>query len=206
MVAARAAAAAAGEEAAGVHVKMGATALDASVACRDAFKILRVMITHWLEDVTETGNPYADHLLMHFYRWLCSSRSQLYDPALHAMVHGMMSKVFHQVRRALVFTRPSPPCAARLAARCRPPTATRSARLPRASPPERCAEPTRSRSSALPVLHVAPARPPSPLPRIAACGVQASRGAHRARLVHEDHSRDEEDLARRRRGVLLVYS
>tara|TARA_B110000208_G_C11798052_1_gene440554 strand:+ start:251 stop:6238 length:5988 start_codon:yes stop_codon:yes gene_type:complete len=96
MVAARAAAAA-DNETEGVQIKMGATSLDSSVACRDAFKVLRVMITQWLDDVSETGNPYADHLLLHFYRWLCSSRSQLYDPALHAMVHGMMSKVFHQV-------------------------------------------------------------------------------------------------------------
>eukprot|EP00975_Prorocentrum_lima_P017455 3687115-Prorocentrum_lima.AAC.1 len=33
-------------------------------------------------------------MLMHFYRWLCAAESKLYDPALHQMVHQLMTKVF----------------------------------------------------------------------------------------------------------------
>lgn len=71
--------------------------LDESAACTSAFRILKAMLNNWLRDTTLSGNEYGDLLLQNFYRWLASSSSQLYDPALHRMIHKLMCKVFYQL-------------------------------------------------------------------------------------------------------------
>uniref|UniRef100_A0A2N9H1P4 DNA polymerase epsilon catalytic subunit n=1 Tax=Fagus sylvatica TaxID=28930 RepID=A0A2N9H1P4_FAGSY len=40
------------------------------------------------------GNVYADAILQHLYRWLCSPQSKLHDPALHRILHKVMQMVF----------------------------------------------------------------------------------------------------------------
>jgi DNA polymerase epsilon subunit 1 len=42
------------------------------------------------------GHP-VDTLIAHFYRWISSSHSKLYDYSLHRLVHGLMKKVFFQL-------------------------------------------------------------------------------------------------------------
>ncbi len=47
-----------------------------------------------------TANPNLstpDMLLGHFYRWISSPHSKLYDPCLHRLVHSLMKKVFWQL-------------------------------------------------------------------------------------------------------------
>ena len=56
-----------------------------------------VCVCSRFRDAIETRNPFADQLLQHFYRWLVSSSSYLYDPALHRVVRSMMTKVFMQL-------------------------------------------------------------------------------------------------------------
>eukprot|EP00742_Colponemidia_sp_Colp-10_P004977 GILJ01005318.1.p1 GENE.GILJ01005318.1~~GILJ01005318.1.p1 ORF type:complete len:1434 (+),score=252.77 GILJ01005318.1:629-4303(+) len=68
--------------------------LDEAVACASAFKHLRTLVNGWWEDLTATGNEYADLLIQHVYRWIRSPSSKSYDPALHRLVHKMMTKVF----------------------------------------------------------------------------------------------------------------
>jgi hypothetical protein len=66
---------------------------ESSTSCSSAFKVLRAMVNNWFYDVQHTNNVYADALLIHFYRWLCSPAGLSFDPALHRMVHGLMEKV-----------------------------------------------------------------------------------------------------------------
>jgi hypothetical protein len=44
-------------------------------------------------DATTTANPFADNLLQHFNRWIATSSSLLFDPALHRMIRRLMAKV-----------------------------------------------------------------------------------------------------------------
>lgn len=41
--------------------------------------------------------PSASIMWGSFYRWISSSHSKLYDPALHRLVHRLICKVFHQL-------------------------------------------------------------------------------------------------------------
>lgn len=59
-------------------------------------RILKSMVVGWVREITQYHNVYADNQVMHFYRWLCSPCSLLYDPALHRTLHNMMKKVFLQ--------------------------------------------------------------------------------------------------------------
>lgn len=54
------------------------------------------MVVGWVREITQFHNVYADNQVMHFYRWLRSPGSLLYDPALHRTLHNMMKKVFLQ--------------------------------------------------------------------------------------------------------------
>ncbi|XP_068482990.1 DNA polymerase epsilon catalytic subunit A-like isoform X1 [Phaseolus vulgaris] len=40
-----------------------------------------------LTDTVTSGNVYADSILQHLYRWLCSPKSKLHDPTLHQLLH-----------------------------------------------------------------------------------------------------------------------
>lgn len=71
--------------------------VNSSYACQDAFNTLKSCVTNWLSDTARNKSEVADMLLMHFYRWLRSPSSSLYDPELHRLVHKLMTKVFRQL-------------------------------------------------------------------------------------------------------------
>ncbi|EPS63800.1 hypothetical protein M569_10982, partial [Genlisea aurea] len=68
--------------------------VDEAASCAPAFRILKQLIQRCLVDAVTSGNMFADAILQHFYRWLCSPKSKLHDPALHRMLHKVMQKVF----------------------------------------------------------------------------------------------------------------
>ncbi|KAJ0173535.1 hypothetical protein K1T71_010684 [Dendrolimus kikuchii] len=67
---------------------------DETAQCSAAFKILRTMIASWLRDVTQHKNVFADFQISHFYRWLKTPTSLLYDPALRRTLYNLMKKLF----------------------------------------------------------------------------------------------------------------
>ncbi|KHN21127.1 DNA polymerase epsilon catalytic subunit A [Glycine soja] len=67
---------------------------DESTSCVQAFRVLKQLIQRCLADAVTSGNVYADSILQHLYRWLCSPKSKLHDPALHQLLHKVMQKVF----------------------------------------------------------------------------------------------------------------
>ncbi|XP_047033802.1 DNA polymerase epsilon catalytic subunit 1 [Helicoverpa zea] len=67
---------------------------DETAQCSAAFKILRTMIASWLRDVTQYKNVFADLQISHFYRWLKTPTSLLYDPALRRTLYNLMKKLF----------------------------------------------------------------------------------------------------------------
>ncbi|KAL3319162.1 hypothetical protein Ciccas_002174 [Cichlidogyrus casuarinus] len=70
---------------------------DETTASAPAFKILRNMVVAWVKDVTQFRSALADEHLIHFYQWLRSPRSLLYDPALHRTLHTLMKKIFFKL-------------------------------------------------------------------------------------------------------------
>lgn len=72
---------------------------DETALCSGAFRVLRTMVTNWLKDVSLNGNIMADYQLIHMYRWLRSSHSLLYDPALKHSLLNLMKKLFVQVKK-----------------------------------------------------------------------------------------------------------
>ncbi|KAJ7171879.1 hypothetical protein C8R43DRAFT_1085118 [Mycena crocata] len=62
------------------------------------FGVLRAMIKAWLLDKIESKfDGPANLALDHFWRWISSSASQMYDPSIHRFVHGLMRKTFIQL-------------------------------------------------------------------------------------------------------------
>ncbi|GCB67401.1 hypothetical protein scyTo_0010241, partial [Scyliorhinus torazame] len=70
---------------------------DEAALCSNTFRILKSMVVGWVKEITHYQNVYADNQVMHFYRWLRSPSSLLYDPALHRILHNMMKKLFLQL-------------------------------------------------------------------------------------------------------------
>lgn len=68
---------------------------DEAALCSPTFKILRGMVWSWVKDI-HNGNEMADILQQHFYRWLKSPTSLLYEPGLCRMIHKLMKKIFVQ--------------------------------------------------------------------------------------------------------------
>ncbi|PLW15756.1 hypothetical protein PCANC_13456 [Puccinia coronata f. sp. avenae] len=61
------------------------------------FTLFRSMIRNWMaESLRETGRHYLG-LIRHFWRWLSSSSSNMFDPALYRFTHSLMKKVFSQL-------------------------------------------------------------------------------------------------------------
>ena len=58
-----------------------------------ALRIMRTMVQYWLRDVATYGNPFADMQILHFYRWVQSPNSLLYDPALRRTLQSYMKKL-----------------------------------------------------------------------------------------------------------------
>ncbi|XP_027348237.1 DNA polymerase epsilon catalytic subunit A-like [Abrus precatorius] len=68
--------------------------VDESTSCANPFRVLIQLIRMILADAAKSQNVYADAILQHLYRWLCSPKSKLHDPALHQQLHKVMQKVF----------------------------------------------------------------------------------------------------------------
>ncbi|KAK6247338.1 hypothetical protein QUC31_018903 [Theobroma cacao] len=67
---------------------------DEATSSAAAFRVLKQLIQRCLADAVSSGNVFADAILQHLYRWLCSPQSKLHDPALHRILHKVMQKVF----------------------------------------------------------------------------------------------------------------
>ncbi|WCJ41776.1 DNA polymerase epsilon catalytic subunit A [Euphorbia peplus] len=67
---------------------------DDATSSAPALRVLKQLIQRCLSDAVTSGNVFADALLQHLYRWLCSPQSKLHDPALHRILHKVMQKVF----------------------------------------------------------------------------------------------------------------
>ncbi|XP_076845905.1 DNA polymerase epsilon catalytic subunit A [Brachyhypopomus gauderio] len=70
---------------------------DETALCSNTFRILKSMVVGWVREITQYHNVYADNQVVHFYRWLRSPSSLLYDPALHRTLLNMMKKLFLQL-------------------------------------------------------------------------------------------------------------
>lgn len=70
---------------------------DETALCSNTFRIMKSMVVGWVREITQYHNVYADNQVMHFYRWLRSPSSLLYDPALHRTLNNMMKKIFLQL-------------------------------------------------------------------------------------------------------------
>ncbi|KAL3518505.1 hypothetical protein ACH5RR_021094 [Cinchona calisaya] len=68
--------------------------IDEVTSCAPAFRVLKQLIQRCLTDAVTSGNIFADAMLQHLNRWLCSPKSKLHDPALYRMLHKVMQKVF----------------------------------------------------------------------------------------------------------------
>ncbi|KAF4566262.1 DNA polymerase epsilon catalytic subunit [Pleurotus pulmonarius] len=63
-----------------------------------AFVIMKNIVKTWLLDKIQGSlDSPANLAIDHFYRWICSSASHLYDPSIHRFIHGLMRKTFIQL-------------------------------------------------------------------------------------------------------------
>ena len=63
----------------------------------EAFKVLRQLVTRWINDASMHGSRYADQLLENLQRWLSTSTSMVYDVHLQHALHSLMQKCFLQL-------------------------------------------------------------------------------------------------------------
>lgn len=70
---------------------------DETALCAAPFRIMRSMVNGWLREVTVNRNVYSDFQIVHFYRWIRSTNSFLYDPALRRSLNTLMKKLFLQI-------------------------------------------------------------------------------------------------------------
>ncbi|KAJ4832189.1 DNA polymerase epsilon catalytic subunit A [Turnera subulata] len=68
--------------------------LDEATSSAPTLRVLKQLIQRCLGDAVTSGNVFADAILQHLYRWLCSPQSKLHDPAIHRILHKVMQKVF----------------------------------------------------------------------------------------------------------------
>ncbi|KAE9408422.1 DUF1744-domain-containing protein [Gymnopus androsaceus JB14] len=65
------------------------------------FGILKLMVKAWLTDRLQSELDGVDSPTIvtvdHFWRWISSSASNMYDPSIHCFVHGLMRKTFVQL-------------------------------------------------------------------------------------------------------------
>lgn len=71
--------------------------MDENAISAQTFKLFRTLIISWNNEVRDKKNRFADMMIEHFYRWITSPNSKLYDPALFSLIHGIMKKVFMQL-------------------------------------------------------------------------------------------------------------
>ena len=58
-----------------------------------ALRVMRTMVQNWLRDVANYSNAFVDIQIIHFYRWLQSPSSLLYDPAIMRTLQAYMKKL-----------------------------------------------------------------------------------------------------------------
>lgn len=66
-------------------------------------RIMRTMVQYWLKDVALFENAFADLQIIHFYRWLQSPNSLLYDPAIRRTLQSYMKKLCILVKTNKIF-------------------------------------------------------------------------------------------------------
>jgi DNA polymerase epsilon subunit 1 len=72
--------------------------LGESSVSAQTFGILKSMIKTWLLDKIEgNSNSPATLAVDHFWRWISSSASHMFDPSIHRFTHGLMRKTFIQM-------------------------------------------------------------------------------------------------------------
>ncbi|XP_065339696.1 DNA polymerase epsilon catalytic subunit 1 [Cloeon dipterum] len=62
-----------------------------------AMRIMKNMVAGWLRDCIVHKNVFSDVQLVHFYHWLCSPHTLLYDPALRQAIQLLSKKLFLQL-------------------------------------------------------------------------------------------------------------
>lgn len=70
---------------------------DETALCSAAFRVMRTMVNGWLREVSINRNIFSDFQIVHFYRWIRSSSSVLYDPALRRSLNNLMRKMFLRI-------------------------------------------------------------------------------------------------------------
>lgn len=62
------------------------------------FGIIKAMVKAWLLDKIRYGfESPATLAIDHFWRWISSKASHMYDPSIHRFIHGLMRKTFIQL-------------------------------------------------------------------------------------------------------------
>ncbi|GAA6015444.1 hypothetical protein JCM8202_002471 [Rhodotorula sphaerocarpa] len=61
------------------------------------FNMVRSMVKAWSVEAGKADGALWRLMLEHFWRWISSPASNLYDPALYRFVHGLMRKTFSQL-------------------------------------------------------------------------------------------------------------
>lgn len=70
---------------------------DETALCSAAFRVMRQMVNGWIREVSINRNVFSDFQIVHFYRWIRSTNSFLYDPALRRSLNTLMKKLFLQI-------------------------------------------------------------------------------------------------------------
>ena len=60
----------------------GLSSYDETALVNPAFRVLKTMVQAWMREISQYRNVFADHQVVHFYRWLRSPNALLYDPGL----------------------------------------------------------------------------------------------------------------------------
>lgn len=68
-----------------------------SAVSPQVFGILKGMVKAWLLDKARHPDGPADLAVDHFWRWVCSSAAQMFEPNLQRFIHGLMRKTFIQL-------------------------------------------------------------------------------------------------------------
>ncbi|CAO3595323.1 unnamed protein product [Absidia cylindrospora] len=69
---------------------------DATISSK-TFTVLRATVQQWFQEAMAGKNSMCVMLQDTLLRWLLTTNSNMYDPCLHGLVHGMMKKVFMQL-------------------------------------------------------------------------------------------------------------
>ena len=79
------------------HGQHSTVTLGDSVVSPQVFSMLKAMVKTWLLDKARHPDGPADLAVDHFWRWVCSSTSQMFEPNLQRFIHSLMRKTFIQL-------------------------------------------------------------------------------------------------------------